>query len=175
MGFIENKSTITKKDIFGFLHRYSLKNLWLVGLCFIVIASFGFNLTDGKLTYSNFYYLLAGALIIVVYYIVLFIAFSKQLKNFKTISNSYSFQDSYIKVEGETGGIKEQFDVKYHSLFKVKETRKSFYLFVNNASALIIHKNKESFVKGDANKLKTLLEMKITPVQNKMKKSNKTK
>lgn len=175
MGLIENKSTITKKDIFGFLHRYSLKNLWLIGLCAVVIASFGFSIVDGKLTYTSLYYLLAGLLIIVVYYIFLFIAFSKQLKNFKNISNTYTFQDSIIKIEGETGGIKEQFDLKYHNLFKVKETRNSFYIFVNNASALIIHKNKDNFVKGDANKLKMLLEMKITPLQNKMKKSTKTK
>jgi hypothetical protein len=175
MDLIENNSTITKKDILAFLHRYSLKNLWLVGVCAVIIISFGFNISNGQVSYSNFMYLIAGVLIIAIYYVGLFITLSKQTKNFKTISNNYTFQDSFIEVAGETGGIKEQFHIKYQSLFKVKETKKSLYLFVNNASALIIHKNKDNFTKGDAEKLKKLLEMKITPIQNKMKISHKTK
>lgn len=170
MSLIENKSKITKKDILNFLHSYSLKNLWLVALCTIVTACFGFSIVDGKLVYKNYVFIIISILLVFGYCFILALTFSNQLKNFSEINNTYSFDDDKINVVGTIKGEKESFNVKYSSLFRVKETKSYFYLFVNNTSALIIKKDKSNYTKGDSTKLKKLLEMKLTLIQNKMKK-----
>ena len=170
MNLIENKSKVTKKDILKFLHNYSLKNLWIVILCAVAIGCFGFSIVDGKLVYQNFIFILFAILVVIGYYIALFLTFKSQLKNFTEINNTYSFEDDKINVVGTTKGETEAFHVKYTSLFRVKETKDSFYLFVNNTSALIVKKDEKCYVKGDSNKLKKLLEMKLNIIQNKMKK-----
>jgi len=174
MSLIENKSKITKKDILDFLHNYSLKNLWLVAICAIAAACFGFSIVDGKLVYENYIFIVISILLVIGYHFILALTFLTQLKNFSEINNTYSFEDDRINVVGTIKGEKESFNVKYSSLFRVKETKTCFYLFVNNTSALIIKKDKSNYTKGDSNKLKKLLEMKLTIIQNKMKK-NKAK
>lgn len=172
MTLIENKTKVTKKDIFKFLHNYSLKNLWLVVLSAIIISCFGFDIIDGKLVYVDWIFIPLAVVIILLYYIVLFAMFSKQMKNFNEFDNAYSFGDDKIDVVGTIKGETETFNVKYSALFRVKETKSCFYLFVNNFSALIVKKDSNCFLKGDSGKLKNLLEMKLTIIQNKMKKEN---
>ena len=170
MNLIENNSKVTKKDILSFLHRYSLKNLWLVAVCAIVVASFGFAIDDGKLVYQNFVFIPLSVGVVIVYYIFLLVVFKSQLKNFSDINNTYSFEDDRICVVGSVKGETESFHVNYSTLFKVKETKNCFYLFVNSTSALIVKKDMSCYIKGDSDKLKKLLEMKLTLFQNKMKK-----
>ena len=170
MNLIENKSTITKKDILHFLHDYSLKNLWLVIVCAIAVCCFGFTFVDGKLVYQNYIFIIIAASLIVVYYILLIVTFYSQLKKFSDINNTYCFEDDRISVVGTIKGETEAFHVNYPNIYKVKETKSCFYIFVNNTSALIIKKDEKCFVKGDSKKLKSLLQMKLNVIQNKMKK-----
>ena len=170
MNLIENKSKITKKDILNFLHNYSLKNLWIVAICAIGIFCFGFSIVGGQVVYSNYIFIVFSISTVLIYYIMLFVTFSSQLKNFAEIQNTYSFEDDRVNVVGTTKGETEAFHVKYNALFKVKETKNCFYLFVNNVSALIVKKDQSNYVKGDSVKLKRLLEMKLSVIQNKMKK-----
>ena len=172
MKLIENKTKITKKDILNFLSKASTQNLWLVGICAVVIALLGFNFNNGTLYYGNFFFLIASICTVGIYFFVMFLSFRKQMKNFNEIENQYVFGDEGLEVTGSTGGITEKFDVKYHNLYQVKETKKHYYLFVNNYSALIISKDQTCYSHGDADKLKKLLSMKLTAKQNHLKKAN---
>lgn len=170
MTIIQNKTKITKKEISKFLYMASLQSVWLVAISAVVIALLGFTIDNGNLVYTNYFFPIAAVCTIAIYLVSIFFSVSKHLKNFKEIENEYSFNDDGILVEGSTGGISEKFDLKYNKLFKVKETNESYYLFVNNYSALIISKNQNCFSQGDANKLKLLLDMKLNPKQNRLKK-----
>jgi hypothetical protein len=81
------------------------------------------------------------------------------------------FSDEGIIVSGTVGEITEKFNIKYHQIFKVSETKDCYYVFVNNYSALILSKQETCFSHGDADKLKKLLFMKLNPKQNQLKKS----
>ena len=166
MNIIQNKTKISKKDMLQFLNHASNQNIWLVIICAVIISLLGFTIQNGTLVYQNFFYLIGGVLVVVIYYIIIFSTYSKQTKNFHEIENEYIFNDDGLSVVGTTEGITEKFDMKYNSLFKVKETKKHFYLFVNNYSALILGKNEENFTHGDVEKLRKFLELKLTPKQN---------
>ena len=171
MNIIQNKTKISKKDMLQFLSHASSQNVWLVAICAVIVALLGFSVQNGALVYQNFFYLIGGALIVIIYYAVVFATYSKQTKNFHGIENEYIFSDDGFSVVGTTEGVTEKFDMKYHSLFKVKETKSHIYLFVNNYSALIMSKNNENFSHGDVDKLRKFLELKLTAKQNHLKKT----
>ncbi len=171
MTIIQNKTKITKKDISKFLLMASLQSAWLVAISAVVIALLGFSIENGTLIYCNYFFPIAAVCTVVIYLISVFFSVSKHLKNFKEIENEYSFNDDGVLVQGSTDGVTEKFDLKYSKLFKVKETSESYYLFVNNYSALIISKNQNCFTHGDSNKLKLLLDMKLNHKQNQLKKA----
>ena len=155
-----------------FLSNAGMQNLWLVGICSVIVALLGFSIENGTLVYRNFLFLICGVLIVPVYFLILHFYFRKQTKNFKGIENEYVFNDETFSVMGTTDGITEKFDMPYHSLFKVKETRDYVYLFVNNYSALIVNKNQDCFSHGDAERLRKFLNMKLTAKQNHLAKTN---
>ena len=171
MNIIQNKTKITKKDILKFLNRASLQNLWIVSISAIVVALLGFTIENGSLIYKNFFFLIAGVLVFIIYFVVIAFTLRKQTKNFKEIENEYFFNDEGISVIGSTNGETEKFDMKYHNLFKVKETKDSYYFFVNNYSALILSKDKTCFSHGNAERLQKLLSLKLNPKQNQLKKT----
>ena len=171
MNIIQNKTKITKKEILKFLNRASMQNLWIVAISAIVIALLGFSIENGVLVYKNYFFLIASAAVFVIYFIIISITLKKQTKNFKDIENEYFFNDEGVIVVGSTNGETEKFDMKYHNLFKVKETKDSYYLFVNNYSALILSKDEACYTHGDAERLNKLLSMKLNPKQNQLKKS----
>ncbi len=171
MNIIQNKTRITKKEILKFLNRASLQNLWIVAISAIIIALLGFSIENGALIYSNFIFLFAGVIIIVGYFVFITLTLNKQTKNFQEIENEYFFNDEGIIVVGSIGGTVEKFDMKYHNIFKVKETKECYYFFVNNYSALILDKEASCFSHGDSEKLKKLLQLKLNPRQNRLKKS----
>ena len=175
MNLIKNRTKITKKEIIKFLQQASLKNLWLVAICAVIVALLGFSFENGVIMYRNYIFLILAGAVFVVYFIILSITLSKQTKNFNIIENEYSFNDDGLIVVGSTGGVTESFNVKYEMLFKVKETKESYYFFINDYSALIISKSEDCFSRGDAIKLKKLLELKLNPKQNQLKKSISTK
>ena len=148
----------------------SLQNLWIVGISAVIIALLGFDVQNGNLFYNNYFFLIAGIAVIAIYFIVITFTLKKQTKNFKDIENEYIFNDEGILVIGSTGGTREQIDIKYNNLFKVKETKNSYYLFINNYSALILKKDKKYFSLGDSDKLKKLFSLKLNTKQNQLKK-----
>jgi len=175
MTVIQNKTIINKKDISKFLMGVSIQKSWLIVICAVVIALLGFSFENGVLIYKNYLFIVAAVCTLVIYIISTFITVSKSTKTFKEITNEFSFNDDELKVVGSTDGTTEKFDIKYHQLYRVKETKEYFYLFVNKYSALIVKKNDDSFSQGDALKLKKFLELKLTAVQNQLKKQNKAK
>ena len=175
MNIITNKTKITKKDMFKFLNNAGLQNLWLVGICAVIISLLGFTVKNGILVYENFFYLIAGVFVIGFYFFYVYLTFRKQTKDFKDIENEYIFNDDSFIVVGSTNGVAEKFEMQYHALFKVKETKNSIYLFINNFSALIVSKNSDCFSHGDVERLKKFLELKLTPKQNQLKKTNISK
>jgi hypothetical protein len=172
MNIIQNKTKIDKNDMVRFLNNAGIQNLWLVGFCSVIIALLGFTIENGTLVYRNFLFLIVGILVIPVYFLILRVHFSKQIKNFKGIENEYIFNDESFSVVGTTAGITEKFDMNYHSLFKVKETKSYVYLYVNNYSALIINKKEDCFTQGDALRLRKFLNLKLTAKQNHLIKTN---
>jgi len=171
MNIIKNKTKITKKDILKFLNRASLQNLWIVSISALIIALLGFTIENGALVYKNFFFLIASGLVFVIYFISISATLKKQTQNFKEIENEYSFNDEGVSIVGSTNGETEKFDLKYYNIFKVKETKDSYYLFVNNYSALILSKDESCFSQGDADRLKKLLSLKLNPKQNQLKKT----
>ncbi len=171
MNIIENKTKVTKKHITKFLSKASIQNLWVVVICAVVISLLGFSVENGTLVYKNFFFLFAGLGSFIFYFGFIFIHLRKQTKNFLDIENEYVFSDEGIIVSGTAGGTTEKFNIKYHQIFKVSETKDCYYVFVNNYSALILSKQENCFSHGDADKLKKLLFMKLNPKQNQLKKS----
>ena len=171
MNIIENKTKVTKKDIAKFLSKAGTQNLWVVAICAAVIALLGFSVENGTLVYKNFFFLIAGLGSFAIYFIFIFVHLKKQTKNFHDIENEYVFSDDGIIVSGTAGGETEKFNIPYHQIFKVSETKDCYYVFVNSYSALILSKEQTCFSHGDADKLKKLLSMKLNPKQNQMKKS----
>ena len=175
MKIIENKTKVTKKHIMKFLGKASLQNLWVVVICAVVISLLGFTIQNGTLVYNNFFFLVAGLSSFVFYFGLIFVHVRKQTKNFLDIENEYIFSDEEIIVSGTAGGTTEKFNIKYHQIFKVSETKDCYYFFVNNFSALILSKQETCFSHGDADKLKKLLFIKLNPKQNQLKKVNSHK
>lgn len=171
MNIIENKTKVTKKDIAKFLNKAGTQNLWIVAICAVVITLLGFTIQNGTLVYSNFFFLIAGVASFAIYYIFIFVNISKQTKKFQDIENEYVFSDDGIVVSGTTGGETEKFNIKYHQIFKVSETKSCYYVFVNSYSALILSKEQNCFSHGDSDKLKKLLSLKLSPKQNQMRRS----
>ncbi len=171
MTIIQNKTVINKKDISKFLMSISIQKSWLIVICAVVIALLGFSFENGALIYNNYLFLVASVCTFVIYIISTYITVSKSTKKFKEIINEFSFNDDELSVVGSTDGTTEKFNIKYHLLYKVKETKEYFYLFVNKYSALIVKKNNENFSQGDAIKLKKFFELKLTAVQNQLKKA----
>lgn len=175
MILIQNKTKITQKDITKFMQQVGFKNLWLVLIAVAITALLGFTINNGTLVYTNYLFLVFAGGIAVFYFTFLFVTISKQSKKFKQIENEYSFGDEEIVVIGTAAGVSEKFNVRYEKLFKVKETKSYYFLFVNDYSALILNKNIKCFSRGDALKLHELLSMKLSAKQNFLTKRNLTK
>lgn len=87
------------------------------------------------------------------------------------IDNLYTFNDDEILILGEAQGEKEKLNLKYDTIYKVKENKRFIFIYVNKYAALILNKDQKNFIKGDVEKLKSLLEIKLTAFQNQLSKN----
>lgn len=171
MNLIENKTKVSKKDISSFLNMTSNQNLWLVVIASVIVALLGFSFEDGKIAYTGFLYLIIAVAILVIYFVMLFVTIKKQTKSFVEIDNLYTFNDDEILILGETQGETEKLNLKYDTIYKVKENKRFIFIYVNKFAALILNKDQKNFIKGDVEKLKSLLEIKLTAFQNQLSKN----
>lgn len=85
-----------------------------------------------------------------------------KLKNFtdeSIVSNHFAFDEKVIKISSESKKKSGSSEIPYSAFVRVDESSKTFYLFVNKTSALII--TKSEITNGSAEELKKLLLTKI--------------
>ena len=158
MEIAKNKTELNKKTLSSFQNLEMWKRSWLVAVLAVALIVLAFTIVDGKIVLKSIPFLVIGSAVFPFYIILLKIIFYRQNKKFQTIMLEYTFTENKLIVKGENLATKEETELNYSSLTKVKETKKYIFLYINKLSALVVDKN--NFSVGSAEKVMNLLKLK---------------
>lgn len=154
-----NTTDITKREIitFNYFNLYTNKLLMVILLYMPVIwiiSGVGMFISDQ----ANIRRLIVSLVISIAWLLLIFLPPYISVKiNYKNEDyvNEYSFYEGKLRAENKFLGE----DISYSSLYKVYETKKYFYFYVNKKSALIMKKDK--FDIGNEEEFANLIKEKI--------------
>ncbi len=132
--------------------KYYLAYQALLFICFPVAAIALLFLTNFDIFCIYF------ALLLALYFLRIFIAPNRTYKRSPMIFQSqhcFTFDDEKITVTSQSTMSSGNGDFQYHLLFKVYETKDSFYLYISPRQAYLL--NKKDFIEGTPMECRALL------------------
>ncbi len=132
-------------------HLYTLFVLALIVFCMVLQFLYGRILLGILFIFIMFFFLCYRTFH--PYFFVKKEARSNKVK--KHLKNTYSFYDTYMKVKNQNGITK----LRYSKLYKVFNTKKNFYLYINKTYSFVLDKN--NFTIGNADDFYKFIRKKL--------------
>lgn len=161
MYIASNKTVLTKRDILNFQNLSILKSSWIVAIFAVAFVLLAFRVRDGQFVFESVFFVVIGAALLPVYFIVVKAILAKQNKHIPPQTTYvYNFFDSHIEVFASDGTHTEQLASNYNEMKGFKAQKKYIQIVVDKSVTLFIKKSGFE-EKEDVAKVENLLALKI--------------